>query len=435
MAIFRYILIFASFLVISCSKDKDSGREKTFKFRPEFVAGETDKNPFYWIPGFEIGMIRLNSEAIDVNSKRYALSSDGFVYTDPEDISSIGNIADWGFVYPFQDNTQREILYDIDITNQSDQQRLDILYGSTDDVEAGRDGIVPIYFSRTMAKITFDIDIANYYTPLQLKEIKVEIHNIARNGDLGADGTICNQRNKGMVRANSTANGIEIQATVMPFVAAGEKVVFMIGDKELVWEIPTGFEFRADRSYKFWTTLTHSTCSLYDADNIYYTIGDYYPTPADRSTAEGVVFWLKPDCGGQHGKIIDIKFPSHTNRLKAFFNDAPLASSMVDGKQNSEILYSSHEAAGIHYNVYAPGFMRQMLGEEWYIPAVSELQDVFKSSAAISLPLSSVGAQLWPPYISSTEQSNNMCYIVYSNSFYTEVFSMSTYPVRAIKEF
>lgn len=112
-------------------------------------------------------------------------------------------------------------------------------------------------------------------------------------------------------------------------------------------------------------TQKHNTETTNTSTKI-YKIGDYY----NENGKEGVVFWI--DATGKHGKIVSLDQVSlsWSTFVMACYVDAG-AVNKTDGKANTDIAVSTLAYKLGQYEAFS--YCRRK-GEEWYLPAIEELE-------------------------------------------------------------
>lgn len=113
-------------------------------------------------------------------------------------------------------------------------------------------------------------------------------------------------------------------------------------------------------------TLQKRNMVAVDTPTKTYKIGDYY----NENGKEGVVFWV--DITGRHGKIVSLDQASldWSTFVMACYVDAGTVSK-TDGKANTDIAVSTLAYKLGQYVAFS--YCRNK-GEEWYLPAIEELE-------------------------------------------------------------
>ena len=134
-----------------------------------------------------------------------------------------------------------------------------------------------------------------------------------------------------------------------------------------------------------------------------YEVGDYY----NENGKEGVVFevWA----GGYHGKIVSLdeaQLPWCTDGNLGKFVESSLT---IEGKVNTDKVMSLNDEKG-----YPAFTWCREKGDDWYLPATSELKTIYKNKSAINATLTEYGEELKSyRYWSSTQGNENRARFVY----------------------
>ena len=171
-------------------------------------------------------------------------------------------------------------------------------------------------------------------------------------------------------------------------------------------------------------------------NTVTYNVGDYY----NENGKEGVVFEVWD--GGRHGKIVsmDKTQTQWDTRVKVgLFNGnggvCTNADSETDGKANTDKIMARSDRD------YFPAFTWcRAKGDSWYLPAKSELMEIYRNRRAINKTMSHHnGVVLFSNYWSSTEDAANSKFCacpVFMNFGYTFYkLKHFNYYVRAVSAF
>ena len=132
-------------------------------------------------------------------------------------------------------------------------------------------------------------------------------------------------------------------------------------------------------------------------NTVTYKVGDYY----NKNGKEGVVFEVWD--GGRHGKIVSldtIQTQWDTHDIFGLFNGVSTnADSETNGKANTDKIMARSDSD------YFPAFTWcRAKGDSWYLPAKSELMEIYSNCHAINETMSKHdGVGLFSKYWSSTE--------------------------------
>ncbi len=121
-----------------------------------------------------------------------------------------------------------------------------------------------------------------------------------------------------------------------------------------------------------------------------YQIGDYYPDPTNASTAQGMVFWIKPGSGGAHGKVLGMKEVLLKMGTKTGYYYTNEYAAGIVGVRNSDDGYTAtrnmikrriiEEKKTADYPAYDYIYTTMNGGNvdgPWYIPAFYELRALY----------------------------------------------------------
>ena len=133
-------------------------------------------------------------------------------------------------------------------------------------------------------------------------------------------------------------------------------------------------------------------------NTVTYKVGDYY----NENGKEGVVFEVWD--GGRHGKIVSLDKTQRQwdTRVKYENGVCTNADSETDGKANTDKVMARSDRD------YFPAFKWcRAKGDSWYLPAKSELMEIYRNRHAINETMSHHnGAGLISQYWSSTEKND-----------------------------
>ena len=128
-----------------------------------------------------------------------------------------------------------------------------------------------------------------------------------------------------------------------------------------------------------------------------YSIGDYY----NENGKKGVVFEVWD--GGSHGKIVSLHETKSRWCTRNQYDKKILlgASSTSDGKENTDAVMGRSDK----YQYPAFTYCREE-GDDWYLPAMDELEAIYNNKSEINLTLKQYGKEIEASsYWSSTEES------------------------------
>ncbi|MBE6203571.1 MAG: DUF1566 domain-containing protein [Rikenellaceae bacterium] len=170
-----------------------------------------------------------------------------------------------------------------------------------------------------------------------------------------------------------------------------------------------------------------------------YQVGDLY----NENGKQGVVFEVLDN--GRHGKIVSLdktcaKWDSRvkwSNSEQVFINGTMTgANDKSDGKANTDKVMKRGDS-----DQYPAFVWCRNKGEDWYLPAIDELEAILNNESAINSTLAKYGAKLSDDevYWSSTEYEDKpefCAWGVYMGSGYTNIYNkFSINYVRAVSAF
>jgi hypothetical protein len=168
-----------------------------------------------------------------------------------------------------------------------------------------------------------------------------------------------------------------------------------------------------------------------------YKIGDYY----NKNGKEGVVFEVWD--GGRHGKIVslnqtlapwDSRDRWDDNKKKYINGTETVANSESDGKANTDKIMNRSDSEYFEAFVWC-----RKKGDDWYLPAVKELETISNNKSAINSTLAEHGGTELILYWSSTEYAENAefcAWLVGMDDVYTGYGNKSNdFFVRAVSVF
>lgn len=154
---------------------------------------------------------------------------------------------------------------------------------------------------------------------------------------------------------------------------------------------------------------------------------------------DGVVFEVWD--GGRHGKIVSLNQTStpwdsrvkwDSNKQKCINGLETGANSESDGKANTDKIMNRSDSEYFEAFVWC-----REKGEDWYLPAVKELQTIYNNKSAINSTLAKYGGtELSSYYWSSTEDAEFCAWVIAMGSDYTTDYQKNyDLYVRAVSAF
>jgi hypothetical protein len=410
----KFLIGFASLFILvfmSCSSDESSSEGTVADDEIWFVSSLPDIGSDLAMPSsMEIGVFMIDADrdsVIHENRKYRESSKKGeFIANKDQIFKKNDKSGKLQFVayYPYSEHIV-DNRYEINLSNQNDQQRLEtILYGRSDiqEINTSTNAPVTLNFRKALAKLKFDITIGVGLSPADLKNLKAEMHGMNTTGKLDIDGSIVEKSDVAPIPLLIGDRGASAAITIFPGGESEKRsIIFKIADKQLTWNIPSDKVFDADKIHHMLVKLTDTKCYVWDTDENFeplYEVGDYYPNSAEP---QGIVYWIEPGSNGKHGKAFVSNF-GHTvwgqsggifGSPNKFFG----ATSEDDGLANTQRIASiSSREKSIQYCLSQ--------GEGWYLPAIEELRFLYAQGQFVS--------QLPKGYCwSSTELDRRVSYV------------------------
>lgn len=302
--------------------------------------------------------------------------------------------VDFVAYYPYSKPLANYIL-PIDVSNQSDQRKLDLLYSNNaKDIEYSEQP-VDLIFEHKLSKLNFSVKAGIGAPDITNASIIIDGLNTQADFNL-ADGTISNTHTLGTIVANNNS------ALVIPQPVGDVKLTVAINDDRFESTISTN-EFLSGKIHSYIITVNKTGISISvrditdwigkDDDPINggaeaqeYEIGDYYPDPeavyengelVSGNPAIGVVYWILPHSANKHGKIISLDQAYETwgqfvktgaeHDTHGIYNMETIAR-LNDWASYPAFnwIHNKNKDTSIDYtNIYARGV--------WYFPAIDEL--------------------------------------------------------------
>lgn len=497
-----YTLLVASCLLTGCNSDEDVGGNATpvsVQFCSGIIQTKTTNGGNQWMLNDPIGIFMLKNGQ-PLNSGNIAESADNVEYKAQGAGNAIsgftpasgtpifypqnGDNVDFIAYYPYK-SSLANYTYPVDVSNQTSPANIDVLYANTANTASGgynkNSGPVDLRFNHALSKLSFTL-ISGIGFP-NLTGAKIEITNLATTASLSlANGSVTGTNSGQTLIANTATDGLSSSAIVIPQTLSGTKLIVTLADNvsKFEWNFPANTEFLARKNHQYVITVNKTGITVSSsgittwtgtgdpaipgtAETLtQYKVGDYYPAPANSSTAIGVVFWLDPDAWGydssgtptgSFGKIVSL---NQQNSLQWGDNNIDEQAAGVegirdtsDGYQGTFNLISKRKEQpdfsttyGAFYWIYQKN--ANDVNGIWYMPAIDELKVLYNIQGTINPKITSAGgvAVYYYYYLSSSEYASNGAYIlnmedgtVYSNpNFMSKGYGSDRY-VRAVARF
>ncbi len=378
----NFLISFVSLFVlmfISCSSDDSSSGETVADDEIWFISTLPEIGSDIAMPSnMEIGVFMIDADRDSVihENRRYRETSKKgeFIANKDQIFKKNDKSGKFQFVayYPYSENIVNK-QYEISLSDQSNQQRLEsVLYGRSDiqEINTGTNTPVTLNFRRALAKLKFDITIGVGLSPADLKNLKADMHGMSISGKLDIDGNIVEKSDITPIPLLIGDRGASAEITVFPGASEGRSIVFKIADKQLTWNIPSDEVFDANKVHHFLVKLTDTKCYVWNTDENFeplYEVGDYYPNSTEP---QGVVYWIEPGSNGKHGKAFCLNIGNTTWGPRSLLGTTYVFFDAVD-KENG--LANTQKIESRSSSQQAIRFCRSQ-GETWYLPAIEELR-------------------------------------------------------------
>jgi hypothetical protein len=277
---FMAALAAATVSMTSCNNDDEiiDSNSRLSNVALEVTAGIATETPqtrvqgTTWQTGDAIGIFQLETGtlmALDVNSKYVNTTGSTFAPADATQTIyfpiETTPTSDFIAYYPYND-AQANYLYSIDVTNQSNQEAIDLL---TADKVTGKDKAAPAVafnFKHRLSKLELNLTAGNGIITSDLAGIAITItgQQLETTFDL-YDGVLATPSGTTQAITLKTAsNGLTAEAIIIPAAAsAGRQLTFTLsGGEEFVWNIPDTKEFQAGQKNIYNITLNRTSIDV-----------------------------------------------------------------------------------------------------------------------------------------------------------------------------
>ena len=380
-----------------------------------------------WLPNDTVGISVYRPGTGEVYAglmnRRYRTSGDGtFFPAESEDkiIYPInGDAVDLIAYYPY-DPAVTDHFYDVDLDDQSNRRRIDLLYSNNAKGINKHAGNQDLVFCHPLSKFAVRVAPGEGMTEEELygSEVLLDSVGLRATFDL-LDGTFVRYGTTGSVEV--PMDGLRGEAIVLPGVVQDAAVTVILADGGIYRTVIPGADFLPGTAHRYRVVVSRTGAEIYPLDIVdwendgseseneslaivTYDVGDYYPNPTDPNTAVGVVYWLSPGSENRNGKVLSFDTSEQT------WSDAPAqeiqATSIVTGWINIGV------ARAVDATLQRFPAFRWCAdkGEGWYLPARYELhvmrEQWGRNQEVINLALTTVGGEplsVEDIYLSSSE--------------------------------
>jgi len=256
----------------SCSNDDDNGSKwdgNPVLFNTTVEGSVTSKakaSDNTWDDGDAIGVFMKKGAGLDgvvdgATNKKYTTAGSGAFSpanpaTDaiyfPEDGSNVDFIAYYPYAATLAANT-----YKVDVTTQTSQEDIDLLYSDNAAGLNKNSSDVTLNFKHQLAKVVFTINAGNGITDLTGLVVTITGTNTKADYAL-ATGVLSNEGTKANIIAKTTISGAQAtsEAIVIPMDGMdGRKVTFAIPAGIFTWDVPSTEKFEKGKKNTYTVEL------------------------------------------------------------------------------------------------------------------------------------------------------------------------------------
>ena len=386
-----FILLF-SFLFVSCNNEADyitnDTNNEIYGFSHK-VGGANLSS--YWSAGDAIGITVYVSGCEDLYlnnlNKQYKATSNATFAPASEDDAIhqplVYDVVDFIAYYPYK--TTVSTVYDIFLSEQSNQKQIDLLYSNNAKGETKSSKNIELVFNHVLSKIVINAMPANGLVAEDLIGLSITIDSVFSEGSFNlVSGELVSSGQKSSIKMKTETNGSSSEAIILPELTSGAGFTIKLASGHIYGaDFPQEQQFISGHNYIYNITITKtgiilSPIEIEDwivddeipqeevADEVVYKIGDFYPNPNNPKTAIGIVYWLKPGTGGKEGKMV-----SYDSAMRNW------------GNSNNENLRTSISTGIINWEIVTnwdfslenfPAFKWcKDKGDGWYLPSRYEL--------------------------------------------------------------
>ena len=223
-----------------------------------------------WQTGDAIGIFQLQTgttTALNANSKYVSTTGNAFAPAAGETIYfpiATTPKSDFLAYYPYTD-TQADFVYSVNITNQSNQEAIDLL---TADKVTGKDKNAPAVafnFKHRLSKLELKLTAGNGITTSDLTGIAITITQQQPTATFNFNtGVLTPSGTKQAITLKTVASGATAEAIIIPAAAStGRQLTFTLSSNEkFVWNIPDTKTFEAGKKNIYDITLNRTSINV-----------------------------------------------------------------------------------------------------------------------------------------------------------------------------
>jgi len=193
--------------------------------------------------------------------------------------------VDFVAYYPYKASLTNNT-YPVDVTNQSSQPAIDLLYSNNATGLSKTSTVANLSFSHQLAKIEFTVKSG--YGVTDLSGLTAALNGISTKADFDlATGTLANPSQTADVAAKITAQTASVlaEAIVLPLAdASGKVVTFTLPSGKFTLTLPANTKFEAGKRYTYDIELRNGTAPTPIAVALKATITDWTTVPSGSYT-------------------------------------------------------------------------------------------------------------------------------------------------------
>ena len=319
-----------------------------------------------WSDGDKVG-IYMSAGGTDFENYEYTASADGALTAAKQTLKyPEEGTADFFAYYPYQSGISGKT-YAVDVTDQSDPTKIDLLYATKTGISNGE--AVNFAFSHQLSQIV--INVSHDETIASLNGLKIQVKGMNTQASFAlADGTLTPTDNKTDFAMNVNAEGTTAEAIVIPTAdLTGAELVFTLADgKSFGWDLTQSDVSSFDKGTKYTYNASLSmTNGQPSADMGNATIDDWTTKPGGDINVD---FGEGTQTGGEV-VVLDASF---ANDMSGFTIDE------VSNTASENIWKQDPSFGNISAKAYIDG--QNHASESWLISPVIDLTSA--TSATLS---------------------------------------------------
>lgn len=299
-----------------------------------------------WSDGDKVG-IYMSAGGTDFENYEYTASADGALTAAKQTLKyPEEGTADFFAYYPYQSGISGKT-YAVDVTDQSDPTKIDLLYATKTGISNGE--AVNFAFSHQLSQIV--INVSHDETIASLNGLKIQVKGMNTQASFAlADGTLTSTDSKADFDMNVNAEGTTAEAIVIPTAdLTGAELVFTLADgKSFGWDLTQSDVSSFDKGTKYTYNASLSmTNGQPSADMGNATIDDWTTKPGGdinvdfgegTQTGGEVVVLDEPFADGPGDFTInDVTKPNGSGYVWSFDDKGPYmkASAFISGTDHA----------------------------------------------------------------------------------------------------